>query len=58
MKKLGQITGIFLILTSLYWVLQGFGVIDDVLSGNAYAFFNLVYVLLGVFIFLLSSKLK
>ena len=58
MKKLGQIAGIYLILISIFYMLQNTGVIDIVLPRGLYAIFNIGYILLGVFIFLLSSKLK
>ena len=58
MKKLGQISGIFLILMQLFYFLNNVGGLDIVLPMGVYAIFNLGYVSLGVFIFLLSSKLK
>ena len=58
MKKLGQITGILLIIQAIYWTLNNLGVIDFVMTQESYAIFNIAYILLGVFIFLLSSKLK
>jgi len=58
MKKLGQITGIYLTLISIFYMLRNTGVIDIVLPQGLYAIFNIAYILLGVFIFLLSSKLK
>jgi len=58
MKKLGQITGILLIIQAIYWILGNLGVIDSVMTQELYAIFNIAYILLGVFIFLLSSKLK
>tara|TARA_B100001059_G_C17586700_1_gene452585 strand:+ start:212 stop:388 length:177 start_codon:yes stop_codon:yes gene_type:complete len=58
MKKLGQITGILLIIQAIYWILNNLGVIDFVMMEELYSIFNIAYILLGVFIFLLSSKLK
>lgn len=58
MKKLGQITGIILIIQAIYWILNNLGVTEIVMTQELYAIFNIVYILLGVFIFLLSSKLK
>ena len=58
MKKLGQITGIYLTLISIFYMLNNSGVIDIVLPQGLYGIFNIAYILLGVFIFLLSSKLK
>ena len=58
MKKLGQISGILLILMSLFYFLNNVGELDIVLPMGVYAIFNLSYLSLGVFIFLLSSKLK
>ena len=58
MKKLGQITGIILIIQAIYWILNNLGVIDFVMTQELYSIFNIPDILLGVFIFLLSSKLK
>lgn len=58
MKKLGQITGILLIIHATYWLLNNLGVIDFLVTPALLSAFNIVYILLGVFIFLLSSKLK
>ena len=58
MKKLGQITGIILIIHGTYWILNNLGVIDFAMTQELYSIFNIPYILLGVFIFLLSSKLK
>jgi hypothetical protein len=58
MKNLGQIAGILLILNGMHWMLNSLGIINLDLPSQFYAIFNLPPILLGVFIFLLSSKLK
>ena len=58
MKKLGQITGIIFIIQAIYWILNNLGFIDFDITQELYSIFNIPYILLGVFIFLLSSKLK
>ena len=58
MKNLGKIAGILLILNGMLWMLINLGIINLDLPSQFYAILNLPIILLGVFIFLLSSKLK